>query len=589
MDSLGELKRSCYCGEVSEEHIRQTLTVMGWVDRVRDLGGLLFIDLRDRSGILQIVANPDNARAFGKAKQLRPEYVVAVTGPVVLRDPETVNPQIATGTVEIRADEIRILNVAKTPPFPLEENIETAEETRLRYRYLDLRRRNMQQNLRLRHQVTMEVRRTLDEQGFFEIETPFLTRSTPEGARDYLVPSRVHPGHFFALPQSPQLFKQLLMVGGFDRYFQIVRCFRDEDLRADRQPEFTQVDVEMSFPQVDELFSIVEGLFARVFRLAGIEVQTPFPRMTFQEAMCRFGTDRPDTRFGLELVDLTGAFRETPFEVFRKIVSDGGIIKGLIAPPGRSYSRKDLDDLTAFVQQQGAAGLSYFRREGAEVRSSLPKVVPQAELSQAADLAGLEADQVLLSVAGTSKTVNAALSALRLHMAQKFDLIPENTFNFLWIYDFPLLEWDDEEKRYFARHHPFTAPREEDLDLLESDPAGVRARAYDVVLNGLELGGGSIRIHDQTLQARVFRALDIDEEEAQEKFGFLLEALSYGAPPHGGIAIGLDRTVMLLAREKSIREVIAFPKTARAMDLMCNAPSPVSEKQLRELHIQLRS
>lgn len=589
MDSLGELKRSCYCGEVSEENIGQTLTVMGWVDRVRDLGGLLFIDLRDRSGILQVVVNPDNAPAFEKAKEARPEFVVAVTGPAVLREAETVNPQIATGTVEIRAQEIRILNVARTPPFPLEENSDTAEETRLRYRYLDLRRRDLQRNLRLRHDVTMEIRRTLDEQGFLEIETPFLTRSTPEGARDYLVPSRVHPGHFFALPQSPQLFKQLLMVAGYDRYFQLVRCFRDEDLRADRQPEFTQVDIEMSFPQMDDLFSIVEGILCRVSRLTGLKVQTPFPRMTFQEAISRFGTDRPDTRFGLELVDITPAFSETPFEVFRKIVSGGGVIKGLIAPSGRSYSRKELDDLTSFVRQQGAAGLSYFRRDGGEIKSSLPKVVPQAELAQAADLAGLEGDQVLLSVAGKSNTVHATLSALRLHLGRKSNLIPDDVFNFLWVYDFPLLEWDDDENRFFARHHPFTSPREEDLHLLESDPAQVRARAYDVVLNGLELGGGSIRIHDQGLQGRVFRALNIGEEEAQEKFGFLLEALSYGAPPHGGIALGLDRIVMLLARERSIREVIAFPKTARAMDLMCNAPSTVSEKQLRELHIQLRS
>lgn len=589
MEHQGELVRSSYCGEVSEGEVGKAVTLMGWVDRVRNLGNLIFIDVRDRSGLIQVVVSPDNPDSLQKGKEVRPEFVIAVVGPVLKRDPETVNPEISTGTVEVRGDEIRILNRSLTPPFPINGEVPTSEETRLRYRFLDLRRRPLQRNIQLRHRITMEVRKELDEQGFLEIETPFLTKSTPEGARDYLVPSRIHPGHFYALPQSPQLFKQLLMVSGMDRYFQIVRCFRDEDQRADRQAEFTQIDIELSFPQMETVFGLVERLLARVFALGEVKVPLPFPRLRYDEAMARFGTDRPDTRFGLELADVTDSFRETPFQVFRHILEDGGIVKGIPLPAGQNFSRKDLDDLTEVVKQFGAGALSWIRTlpEGG-VKSSLPKVVPDSELMDVADRAQLGPDQLLLMVAGAPATVNASLSALRLHLGQQLGLIPSNTYNFLWVYDFPLLEWDPDERRFVALHHPFTSPRDEDLPLLDSDPQRVRAKAYDVILNGFEIGGGSIRIHREDVQRKVFQALGIDEVEAEERFGFLLEALRFGAPPHGGIALGLDRTVMLLAGERSIREVIAFPKTARGVDLMCSAPSTVSEKQLRELHIRIR-
>ncbi|GAB4112483.1 MAG: aspartate--tRNA ligase [Acidobacteriota bacterium] len=589
MDHQGELVRSGYCGEVEEGQVGQTVTVMGWVDRVRNLGNLVFVDLRDRTGVVQVVASPDQPEALEKAQQARPEYVLAVIGEVVRRDPSTVNPDIPTGQVEVHAREIRILNRSLTPPFPINEDVTCSEETRLKYRFLDLRRRPLQRNLQLRHRVTMEVRKELDENGFLEIETPFLTRSTPEGARDYLVPSRLHRGQFYALPQSPQLFKQLLMVSGMDRYFQIVRCFRDEDLRADRQPEFTQVDIELSFPQMETVFELVEKLLVRVFRLVGVEVSRPFQRMRYDEAMARFGTDRPDLRFGLELVDVTESFRETPFQVFSDLIRQGGIVKGIPLPPGLNYSRRELDLLGEVVRQFGASALSWLRvqPEGG-VRSSLPKVVPDAQLESAARAAGLERDQYLLMVGGPAATVNSSLSALRLHLGNQLKLIPEGRHSFLWVYDFPLLDWDEEEGRYVALHHPFTSPRDSDLELLDTNPAAVKAKAYDVVLNGMEIGGGSIRIHREDIQRKVFSALKIGPEEAEERFGFLLEALRYGAPPHGGIALGLDRIVMLLAGEKSIREVIAFPKTAKAVDLMCSAPSPVSERQLRELHIAVR-
>lgn len=589
MEQMGDLRRTCYCGEVSESLVGTNAVVMGWVDRIRDLGNLVFVDLRDRAGIVQIVASPEEGDSLEKARQLRPEWVVAVSGPVVRRAPETVNPDIPTGTVEIRAREIRVLNRSLTPPFPINEEVPTSEETRLRYRYLDLRRRQMQRNLILRHKVCMAVRRYMDAQGFLEIETPFLTKSTPEGARDYLVPSRIHPGRFYALPQSPQLFKQLLMVSGMDRYFQIVRCFRDEDLRADRQPEFTQVDIEMSFVQMEDVFALVEGLLAAMFDAAGHPTETPFPRLPYDEAVNRYGTDRPDTRFGLELQDVSAAFRDSSFELFRKTVAEGGVVKGLAVPAGVTYSRKELDDLGRFVQEQGAPALSWLRRlEDGTLRSSLPKAVPAAELEACAQLAGLTREQYFLMVAGRPEMVNAALGALRLKLGSELGLIPEDAFRFLWVYDFPLLEWDEEEQRYVACHHPFTSPRDEDLELLATEPQAVRAKAYDVVLNGLEIGGGSIRIHREDVQRQVFSTLRIDPAEAEERFGFLLQAFRYGAPPHGGIALGLDRIVMLLAGQKSIREVIAFPKTAKAVDLMCDAPSPVSERQLRELHIAIR-
>ena len=588
MEALGSLERTCYCGEISEENIGQTVTVMGWVDRQRDLGNLVFLDLRDRSGILQVVVSSTDEELHQKAKSARPEFVIAVVGQIVKRDEETVNPSIPTGSLEIRASELRILNASLTPPFPINEEVTTSEETRLRYRFLDLRRRSLQRNIRLRHQVSLEIRKYLDEKGFLEIETPFLTKSTPEGARDYLVPSRIHRNHFYALPQSPQLFKQLLMISSFDRYYQIVRCFRDEDLRADRQPEFTQVDIELSFPQIDTVFSVVETLLERVFAIVGIKIELPFPRISYQEAMGRFGTDRPDTRFGMELEDVSAIFQDTSFQVFREVVEDGGTIRGLAAPEGAQYSRKDLDNLMVFVKQFGAPALSWVRKEGDEFKSSLPKVVPQEELRRVAEKARQKDGQTFLMVAGSEKVVFDSLAALRLHIARQEGLIPDDLLSFLWVHDFPLLEWDDGEERYVARHHPFTSPRDEDMKLLETDPGEVRAKAYDVVLNGIEIGGGSIRIHQEPIQKQVFAALNIDEEEAEERFGFLLEALRFGAPPHGGIALGLDRILMLLAGETSIREVIAFPKTARAVDLMCSAPSTVSEKQLRELNLSLK-
>ena len=588
MEALARLERTCYCGEISEENIGQTVTVMGWVDRQRDLGNLVFLDLRDRSGILQVVVSSTDEELHQKAKSARPEFVIAVVGQIVKRDEETVNPSIPTGSLEIRASELRILNASLTPPFPINEEVSTSEETRLRYRFLDLRRRSLQRNIRLRHQVSLEIRKYLDEKGFLEIETPFLTKSTPEGARDYLVPSRIHRNHFYALPQSPQLFKQLLMISSFDRYYQIVRCFRDEDLRADRQPEFTQVDIELSFPQIDTVFSVVETLLERVFAIVGIKIELPFPRISYQEAMGRFGTDRPDTRFGMELEDVSAIFEDTSFQVFREVVEDGGTIRGLAAPEGAQYSRKDLDNLMVFVKQFGAPALSWVRKEGDELKSSLPKVVPQEELRRVAEKARQKDGQTFLMVAGSEKVVFDSLAALRLHIARQEGLIPDDLLSFLWVHDFPLLEWDDGEERYVARHHPFTSPRDEDMKLLETDPGEVRAKAYDVVLNGIEIGGGSIRIHQEPIQKQVFAALNIDEEEAEERFGFLLEALRFGAPPHGGIALGLDRILMLLAGETSIREVIAFPKTARAVDLMCSAPSTVSEKQLRELNLSLK-
>lgn len=589
MDQLGDLQRTIACGELAEKHVDQTVTVMGWVDRRRDLGSLIFLDLRDREGIVQVVACPEHPKGLQKAKDLRSEHVIAVTGPVVWRDEETINPEIPTGRLEVRAKEVRILNQSKTPPFPITETTSASEETRLEYRFIDLRRQRLQRNIHLRHQVCLEIRKQLDELGFLEIETPLLTRSTPEGARDYLVPSRLHPGHFYALPQSPQIFKQLLMISGFDRYFQIARCFRDEDLRADRQPEFTQIDLEMSFPQIETIFEIVEVLLERIFKLADIPAHRPFPRLTYHEAMARYGTDRPDTRFGLELADVTACFSETPFEVFRQMLQKDGYIKGICVPECGHYSRKQLDDLREFVRQLNPnADLSWLKLTAEGVKSSLPKIVPVQELEDVVRTAELKESDLFLIVAGALEVVHPLLARLRTHIAEQENLIPKDSYQFVWVYDFPLFEWNPQEKRYFACHHPFTSPRNEDLDLLATDPARVRSKAYDIVLNGTELGGGSIRIHQKDLQERVFEALGIESKEAEAKFGFFLNALCYGAPPHGGIALGLDRLVMLLTGEQSIRDVIAFPKTARAIDLVSQTPSTIDNSQLQELNLKIQ-
>ncbi len=586
MNGTANWRRSCYCGQVSLEQVGNSLTLMGWVDRRRDLGNLIFLDLRDREGVIQVVVDPVYPETLALAKGVRSEYVIAVRGQVVKRSEATVNPEIATGEIEISARRIRLLSSAETPPFPIKARVESSEDTRLRYRFLDLRRERLQRNIRLRHRVAMATRRYLDQAGFLEIETPYLTRSTPEGARDYLVPSRLYRGHFYALPQSPQIFKQILMIAGFDRYYQIVRCFRDEDLRADRQPEFTQVDIELSFPDQEDFFNQIEELLAAMFAAAEIEIPRPFTRLTYAEAISRFGTDRPDMRFGLELIDLAQAFAETGFQLFARILGEGGIIKGIRLPGGANRSRKQLEELTGVVQEEGAQGLAWLSLTGTGYRSSLPKVVNRAALDRLVSLGGLQEGDLLLLAAGPAAPIHAALGSLRRHLAKTEKLVPRDELAFLWVHDFPLVKWDRQAGRFVSLHHPFTAPRDEDRALLDSVPDQVRAKAYDVVLNGMEIGGGSLRIHQRELQEKIFEILGIKPEEARDKFGFLLRALRFGTPPHGGIALGLDRIVMLLAGEQSIRDVIAFPKTTRALDLMGGAPSEVSAQQLEELHIQ---
>jgi aspartyl-tRNA synthetase len=583
-------KRTHTCGELRASDVGKIVTLNGWVDRRRDLGGLIFIDLRDRYGKTQVVFSPQhNDQAYQIAKELKSEFVISVTGKVERRPKGAENPSLPTGEIDVLADEVQILSKSETPPFLIEDDINVSEELRLKYRYLDLRRPIMQSNLITRHRMAQVVRRYFDENGFIEIETSFLVKSTPEGARDFLVPSRLHPGKFYALPQSPQLYKQILMVAGFDRYFQIVRCFRDEDLRADRQPEFTQIDVEMSFVTEEDVFNIVEGLIFRLMKeIKGIEIQLPFPRIPYVEAIEKYGTDKPDLRFDLEIVNATDIFKTTEFKVFREAIENGGVICGLNLPGCANFSRKQIDELTNFVKDLGAGGLVHFKVENGEVESPVAKYFTKISLQKLKERMNSRDGDLMILISDQPQKVYSILGSLRLEMGRRLNLIDEEQFRFAWIVDFPLLEWDEEENRWVSVHHPFTSPKLEDLHLLDSDPGKVRARAYDLVLNGNEIAGGSIRIHDAELQRKIFKLLGISDEEARKKFGFLLEAFKYGAPPHGGIAFGFDRLVMLFTGMKSIRDVIAFPKTSSALSLMDEAPSEVDPKQLDELHIQVK-
>ncbi len=577
------------CGTLTKANVGETVSISGWVNSCRDLGGLTFIDLRDRSGLTQAVINPDSVSEEVKtaSKGIRDEYVLTITGTVNARPETMINKDMATGEIELEVTNVVVENTAKVLPFPLNDpNVN--EDLRLKYRYLDIRAGQTNKNLRTRHEITMMVRNSLSDQGFIEVETPILSKSTPEGARDYLVPSRVHPGNFYALPQAPQQYKQLLMVGGIERYFQIAKCFRDEDLRADRQPEFTQIDIEASFVEQDDLYAIIEKMMADIMlKVKGLTIQTPFLRMTHAEAMARFGSDKPDTRFGMELTDLSSAVADCGFKVFKDTIEAGKQVKSILAPGlAKSSSRKILDGWTDFVKQFGAKGLAWVKlEEDGNVKSPIAKFFSEEELQNLITTAGAKAGDVILIVADTPKVVADTLGRLRLDIAEKNNLIPEDVYNFLWCVDFPLLDHDEETDKWNAVHHPFTSPFDEDIPLLDTDPASVRAKAYDVILNGCELGGGSIRIHKPDMQKRMFKALGITEQEISEKFGHIVEALSFGAPPHGGIALGLDRLVMLLTGASSIREVIAFPKTNKASCLMTESPSTVDAEQLAELSI----
>ena len=587
-EQLGDLTRTHTCGALRPEDVGADVVLLGWVHRVRDLGGLLFVDVRDRAGVTQVVFDKDDEALMAKAKRLRSEYVVGVTGRVRRRSAETVNPKIATGEVEVVVRQLTLLNEAKTPPFPIADDSNVSEDVRLKYRYLDLRRPRLQSNIGLRHRLTTVIRQYFDANGFWDVETPILTKSTPEGARDYLVPSRVHPGQFFALPQSPQLFKQILMISGVDRYVQICRCFRDEDLRADRQPEFTQVDVEMSFARPETIFGLIEPLMKEIFSVVGRSVTTPFPRMAYSDAIARYGSDKPDLRCGMEIQDLRELFRESSFRVFQEIVANGGTVRGFVIKNAGGYSRSEVDGIVDQAKQLGAKGLIWARRaEDGAITSSIMKALGEVEVRRMLDAASVENGEILLVAAGEPDATSKLLGQLRLSLAKQKGLLRADQFAFTWVVDFPLLEWDPEAKRYVSMHHPFTSPHDQDHALVESDPGKVRAKAYDLVLNGSEIAGGSIRIHDAALQSRIFSLLNISPEEARLRFGFFLEALEYGTPPHGGIALGLDRITALLAGENSIREVIAFPKTATATDLMSSAPSPVDPKQLKELHLKI--
>jgi len=588
LDHLGQTKRTHNCGELRKEHAGQKVTLMGWVNSFRDHGSVLFIHLRDREGITQVVFDEKyDLELLTRAKGARSEYVLAVTGACVLRDGKNYNPNMPTGEVEVIAEELKVLNDSQTPPFEI-DNCRASEELRLKYRYLDLRRPEMQSNFKLRHKLALAARRVLDEQGFYEIETPILTKSTPEGARDYLVPSRTFPGKFFALPQSPQLFKQLLMIAGYERYFQIARCFRDEDLRADRQPEFTQIDLEMSFVQPDDVFGVIEPLVCEFFKVTGIEPPPrPFPRMSYQEAMDRYGSDKPDLRFGLEFVDLGAGFEGSAFTAFADAVKKGGAVKGIVVPGAAKWSRKTFDEIVEIAKRYGAGGLAYIQVLEGESKSTLSKFLGAEGIEALIKTAGARAGDAVLMIGGKWDVVCTSLGAVRLDIARRENLIDENGHRLLWVVDFPMFEYHDDDQRWYAMHHPFTSPIDEDIERLAGGDLGsVRAKAYDLVFNGNELGGGSIRIHRSDVQAQVFRALGMTEEEAREKFGFFLDALSYGTPPHGGIALGLDRIAMLFAKGRSLREVIAFPKVASGSDMMTDSPSAVSPEQLAELKIK---
>ena len=586
---MSRLKRTHYCGDIRRDDIGTEVTLMGWVHRRRDHGGVIFIDMRDREGLGQVVFNPEhNSEVHKMAHGLRSEYVIGIRGVVEERPEGMLNPNIPTGEVEVMVDELVIFNEAKLPPFVIDEYVTVSENLRLKYRYMDLRRPEMQENLILRHKAAIKTRNHLAGQGFIEVETPFLTKSTPEGARDYLVPSRVNLGDFYALPQSPQLFKQILMVAGYDRYFQVVKCFRDEDLRADRQPEFTQIDMEMSFIDTDDVISVTEGLMVELWReLLKVEIKSPFPRMTYKEAMEKYGSDKPDTRFGLPLTELTKILEGSGLKVFSEAAGGGGIIKALMVPDSKGLTRKELDDSVAFAQDRGAKGLAWARVTAEGWQSPIAKFLTEDEIKAVNEKTGAKEGDTIFFSADDEDIVDDVLSNLRLMMGERFDLIDKDAYNFLWVVDFPMFEYSTEEKRFTAMHHPFTSPLDEDIKLVTDDPSSVRAKAYDLVLNGNELGGGSIRISNKAIQEKVFLALGIGEDEAREKFGFLMDALTYGAPPHGGIALGFDRMVMLLAGTENIREVIAFPKTQKATCLMTGAPTGVSREQLRELGIKL--
>lgn len=590
METMAGMHRSCGCGRVTEKDCGKELTLAGWVNTRRDHGGLIFIDLRDRSGIVQVVMSPQYGEdAFHKAEDVRSEYVLAIRGIVRERSPETVNPKMQTGKIEVVVSEMRVLNKAKTPPFYVEDGIDVDETVRLKHRYIDLRRPEMQRNLIMRHKIVHEMRQFLDAHDFLEVETPILTKSTPEGARDYLVPSRVNPGKFYALPQSPQLFKQLLMVSGLERYFQIARCFRDEDLRADRQPEFTQLDIELSFEDQDFILDLMEHMMQRIFKnVLNVDIQIPFKRITWDDAMNLYGSDKPDLRFDMHFYDISDLLRDTGFKVFRNVLDNGGIVKAITVKGDSAIPRRELDGLVDYVGNYGAKGLAWIglNKDGS-LKCQITKFLGEDKIREIGKFCEAENGDLILIIADKPKVVAQALGELRLEMARRMNLIDENEFCFRWVTDFPMFEYSEEDKRWVAEHHPFTAPRDEDVQYLLTDPSKVYAKAYDMVLNGVEAGGGSLRIYQEELQEKVFKAIGITHEEAQEKFGFLLDAFRYGAPPHAGIALGLDRLVMLMLRLGSIRDVIAFPKTQSAIDQMTQAPSEVVDMQLKELHIRV--